>query len=307
MREELYYRLAGLAGVLLLVLLFRILVRRLMKERLAEDDERRYLLNKIVMAVSWVVVLLTVVWVLAGGGIGLGAVLGLGTLGVAYALQDIIASVAGWFVAVGGRGFSIGDRIRIGDTYGDVVDISLLRTWLMQVDPSQDRGQSTGILVSFPNNLLLRQPLFNFTTGTRYVWQELSFTITYESDWQAAEQILLEATKEIDIDRIIAEARREIRGMVGRFRVRFGTLTPIVYVWPGDYGVQLTLRHLTEARRRRIHRNLISRYVLRHFAEHPRIEFAYPTKRIIPTPPADEPGEPDVPESTPEHPSPDAG
>ena len=286
MSADLYFRLAWLAGVLALALLFRILVRRLMRGRLAEDDERRYLINKIVMAGSWTVVLLAVVWVLAGGGIGLGAILGLGTLGVAYALQDIIASVAGWFIAVGGRGYSIGDRIRIGDLHGDVVDISLIRTWLMEVDPSPERGQSTGILVSFPNNILLKQPLYNSTTGTRYLWQELTFTVTYESDWRAAEHILLEATKEIEIDRIIAEAKREIRGMVGRFRVRFGTLTPIVYVWPADYGVRLTLRHLTQARRRRTHRDLISRYVLRHFAEHPRIEFAYPTKRIIPTPAA---------------------
>jgi small-conductance mechanosensitive channel len=155
----------------------------------------------------------------------------------------------------------------------------------MEVNPADESGQSTGCLVGFPNNILLKGPLYNFTTGTRSLWQELSFTITYESDWQAAEQILLEATHEIDTEKLVDQAKEEIRRMVGRFRVRFGALTPIVYVWPADSGVRLTLRHLTEARRQRIHRDIITRHVLRRFSEHPGIHFAYPTQRIIPTPP----------------------
>lgn len=285
MPKDVYVRLAVLGGVFLLAVLLRLIARHIVRRRLPEDDQRRYTVNKIVAGVFWAMVLLGGALALAGGGIGIGAILGLGTLGVAYALQDIISSAAGWFVAIGGGGYRMGDRIRIGDVHGDVVDISLIRTWLMEVGLPNETGQSTGCLVSFPNNILLRQPVYNFTTGTRSLWQELSFTITYESDWQAAEQILLEATGEINTEELVAQAKEEIRRMVGRFRVRFGTLTPIVYVWPADYGIQLTLRHLTEARRQRIHRDVISRYVIRRFGEHPRIHFAYPTQRLIPTPP----------------------
>jgi small-conductance mechanosensitive channel len=285
MPKDVYVRLAVLGGILLLAVLVRLLAGRIVKRRLPEEDPRRYTINKIVAGAFWTILLLGGAFTLVGGGVGVGAILGLGTLGVAYALQDIISSVAGWFVAVGGGGYGMGDRIRIGDLHGDVVDISLIRTWLMEVNPANDSGQSTGCLVSFPNNILLKQPLHNFTTGTRSLWQELSFTITYESDWQAAEQILLEATHEIDTERLVAQAKEEIRRMVGRFRVRFGALTPIVYVWPADSGVRLTLRHLTEARRQRIHRDIITRYVMHRFGEHPRIQFAYPTQRIIPTPP----------------------
>jgi small-conductance mechanosensitive channel len=285
MREDVYLRVGVLAGVVLLAVLLRLVARHIIKRRLPEDDQRRYTVNKIMAGVFWALLLLGGAFAVAGGGVGVGAILGLGTLGVAYALQDIISSVAGWFVAVGGGGYGMGDRIRIGDLCGDVVDIALIRTWLMEVNPTNGSGQSTGCLVSFPNNILLRQPLHNFTTGTRSLWQELTFTITYESDWQAAEQILLEATREINTEELVGQAKEEIRRMVGRFRVRFGTLTPIVYVWPAEYGLELTLRHLTEARRQRTHRDVIARYVIRRFSEHPRIQFAYPTQRLIPTPP----------------------
>ena len=167
-----------------------------------------------------------------------------------------------------------------------MVDIGVLRTSVLSVQNVGDvEGQATGALRVFPNNLVLKASLENFTIGNEYVWNEINFLITYESDWKGAEGIVLAGADVIDVEHIVDQARKKMQLMRRDFRVRVGALTPIVYVKADNSGVLLTLRYLCGIRQVRTTSDRITREVMTRFFADPDIAFAYPTMRIVPTPP----------------------
>ena len=112
--------------------------------------------------------------------------LGILAAGLAFALQEVIGSIAGWVTIVTGRPFAIGDRIETGGIRGDVVDISVLRTTLMEIGNWLGGDHNTGRIVTVSNAFIFKEPLFNYSRHLHYVWDEIEVPITYESDWQQA-------------------------------------------------------------------------------------------------------------------------
>lgn len=270
----------------LLLLLLVFLLRRAALRKI-KDVDKQYFARKLIARVTVGVLVVYFGFVLlAGAHAGnIATIVGLLGAGLAVALQDIISSFVAWFFIIGPRGFDVGDRIRIGSVKGDVVDVGILRSVVLAVrDVGEVEGQATGALRVFPNNMVFKQPLENFTVGNEYVWHEIDFTITYESNWRKAERIILSAVNVIDTERIASEARGKMESMRRNFQVRVGALTPIVYVEVADSGVVLTLRYLCGVREVRGTGDRITREVLVRFSDTPDVALAYPTMRIVPTP-----------------------
>jgi len=270
----------------LLLILLAVLLRRAASRKI-EDVDQQYFARKLIARLTVAVIVVYFGFVLlAGAHAGnIATIVGLVGVGLAVALQDIISSFVAWFFIIGPRGFDVGDRIRIGDIKGDVVDVGILRSVVIAVrNVGEVEGQATGALRVFPNNLVLKQPLENFTVGNEYVWHEIDFTITYESNWRKAERIVLSAANVIDPETIASQARDKMQSMRRNFQVRVGELTPIVYAKTADSGVVLTLRYLSDIRKVRGTSDRITREVMSRFSETPDVAFAYPTMRIVPTP-----------------------
>jgi len=270
----------------LLLVLLAFLLRRAASRKI-KDLDQQYFARKLIGRITVGVLVVYFGFVLlAGARAGnIATIVGLLGAGLAVALQDIISSFAAWFFIIGPSGFDVGDRIRIGDIKGDVVDVGILRSVVLAVrDVGEVEGQATGALRVFPNNMVFKLPLENFTVGNEYVWHEIDFTITYESNWRKAETIVLSAADVIDPDTIASEARDKMQDMRRDFQVRVGELTPIVYVKSADSGVVLTLRYLCDIRKVRGASDQITREVMSRFSETPDVAFAYPTMRVVPTP-----------------------
>ena len=106
--------------------------------------------------------------------------LGVAGAGVAVALQDVLASIAGAFSIGFSKLYAVGDRVQIGDTRGDVIDIGLLRTTLMETGNWVSRDLYNGRIVRIPNSTVLKGSVFNYSQGFRFIWDEIKvvFTIT---------------------------------------------------------------------------------------------------------------------------------
>lgn len=200
--------------------------------------------------------------------------------GVALALQEVILCMAGWLVIMMRRPFEVGDRIEFGDIKGDVIDIEILQTSMLEIGNWVEADQSTGRIVKVPNSAVFKNPQFNYSRGFEFIWNELHILVTYESDWKKAEEIILRrATKQAEgMEEIV---KRKIKRMSRRYMIYYGKLSPIVYIKILDSGVELTLRYLTEARQRRSTEDELTRWILEEFARTEDIDFAYPTYRII--------------------------
>lgn len=158
--------------------------------------------------------------------------------------------------------YEIGDRIRINNLCGDVIDIGLLSTWLMEVSFNGVENQSTGRVVSFPHIWLSQHAVYNLTRGHPFLWDEIEFSFPPDVDG-AAVTVLLAGEAERVLHDEIEQARRAVRKLAENYASRNPPVTPIAYARlvqhvSGHQILVLTLRFSVEARRRReVHSRLV--------------------------------------------------
>lgn len=206
--------------------------------------------------------------------------LGLFSAGVAIAMKDLIMNIAGWAYIVTKGPFNVGDRIEIGETSGDVIDVQLFEFALLETRNWVDADQSTGRIVYAPNRMIFNEPLFNYSTGIPYVWDEIPIYVTYESNWKKAKAILLDIAKRHG-ESISEEAEASIKEASRKFMIFNAKLDPIVYTSIDNKNcVILTIRYLCGYRNRRDSAEKVYEEVLEKFLIESDIEFAYPTERV---------------------------
>jgi small-conductance mechanosensitive channel len=199
--------------------------------------------------------------------------------GLALALHQVLLSIAGWVLIILRKPFDLGDRIELNDVRGDVIDIKVFYTTVVEVGNWVEADQSTGRIVNIPNSFIFNESLFNYTSGFGYLWNEIRFLITFDSDWEQAKELVLAIAKEYSND-IQSEARRELDKMSKDYMIKYNNLTPITYVNIVDSGVQITLRYLTSARGRRQTEHRINEQILIAFQREENINLAYPSKTV---------------------------
>ena len=263
-----------LIGYLLVFLLVRIINVRVQNHR------TQHLVRKYVIYFLNLLIILFVVFIWIQNISSLTIFLSAVGAGVALALQEVILSFAGWFMILFRRPFDAGDRIEFGGVKGDVIDISMLQTSLLEIGNWVDADQSTGRIVNVPNSEIFKKASYNYSRGFEFIWNELKILITFESDWKRAQEIMISHALDRAEDRE-AIVKMKIKRMSRRYMIHYGKLTPIVYVDIKDSGVELTLRYLTEARKRRATQDEFARVILEDFEKEEKVNFAYPTYRIV--------------------------
>ncbi len=206
-------------------------------------------------------------------------IIGVILAGLALSLRNFFSNFVAWGVIVSGKGFKSGDRIKVGSVSGDVIDIGLLRTTIAEIGEWVDADQSTGRLISVPNKIILEKEIINFTQGYDFIWDELRILITFESNWERAEEIINEIVLE-DFNQKKEKIQERLKRVKRKYLLRYNYITPKVYVTIKDSGVELAVRYLVQARRRRTIEDTVSRTILLRFSKELDIDFAYPTMRI---------------------------
>ena len=131
---------------------------------------------------------------------------GLVAAGLAFALQKVITSFAGYFVILRGKTFNVGDRISMGSVRGDVIALNFIQTVIMEMgEPpavqSEDPGmwvrsrQYSGRIVTISNARIFEEPVYNYSRDFPYIWEEMHLPISYKDDRNRAEQIILEVVE----------------------------------------------------------------------------------------------------------------
>lgn len=186
-------RTATLALGLLLVLGVSELWRRAINRYVQDQRRRRQLLVLRRVVVSCAVVFaLTLGFITEFGSLATYA--GFVTAGVAVALQNPILSVVGYFFLIGRYGFRVGDRVTISGVTGDVLDIGLVRIYLMELSGLGLDAHATGRVVVFANAVVFQPAaLYKQMPGIDYVWHSVTLTLLADTDLQLAESKLHEA------------------------------------------------------------------------------------------------------------------
>lgn len=198
--------------------------------------------------------------------------------GLAVALHDSIANIAGFLFIMLRRPFEVGDRIEIDGVAGDVIDIRMFQFSLLEIGNWVDADQSTGRIMQVPNGKVLRSTTASFNKGFEYIWHEIPVLITFESNWKKAKAILEDIVDE-DAFVVAEEVERQVRRAASRYLIYSGKVTPIVYTTVRDSGVLLTVRYMTKPKTRRGTEQQLWEEILSRFAQNDDIDLAYPTIR----------------------------
>ena len=207
-------------------------------------------------------------------------IIGIFLAAVAISLRDVFSNIVGWLIILSSRGFRAGQRIGINGVVGDVIDIGILRTVIAEIGEWVEADQSTGRLVTVPNGMVLQHPVYNYTEGHDFIWDEFKVLVTFESDWQKAEKIISEYAAKDFIEKK-EHIQQRLKSVRKRYLLRYNYISPNVYVTISDSGILLTLRYLVRARRRRTLSDVLARDILVKFSREHNIDFAYPTVRIF--------------------------
>lgn len=291
-RLEQFGSLIGIGKYVLIIALVLFFERMIRIQFIAKitDDNRRYRITKTFGALVYGIAILWLLSVVYSKNPNMLASVAIIGAGVAIALQDIVKDIVGWFVIVQNQLFSRGHRITIGQITGEITDYGLLRTSMLEIgtprigEPQQVL-ERTGKLLSLPNAIFLTQAITNHSTTSGYVRAEMRFTITFESDWRKAKEII-ESILEEDTAAFSFEDNRQIRIQTHRYFIPHRTSGNQVYVDIATDGIELTLRFTVPIGERRPVVSGMSQKILDAFEKEPSIAIAYTTYRIIPTQPS---------------------
>ena len=250
-----------------------------------QNRTRRYASMKIFTTAVYMVVIIWILGRLFAEHPGILTSFAIVGAGLAVALSDVVKDLIGWVVIVQGRRFSLGQRITVGGVTGDVIDIGLLRTTILEVlTVGAADLERTGRTIYIPNWHVLSYALTNYNTTSDFLKAEIFVTITFESDWRKAREHLQAILKE-ETGGYMEKAKRQSVARTQQFYYLAEIPTPIVYTDLGSDGVQFTLRfHVPVGERRVVITNISEKILERFAAETPPILLAYKTSRVFSTP-----------------------
>jgi small-conductance mechanosensitive channel len=236
-------------GVFLIRSAFRLLKRKLPLR--FEFGDQRYRVRKIVTAAAYAIILAFITILFADRLKQVGFAVGLFGAGVVVALQDVVASLGG-FVAIGFSNlYRVGDRIQVNETKGDVVDISVMRTTIMETGKWVSGDLYNGRIVRIPNSTVLKGLVFNYSQGFRFVWDEIRIPLTSESDHSYAREMLLRVGEET-VNDYLSEAQDAWKQVVDNYRVEHPSLEATVTLQVSSGSLEFSLSYIVDYARRTI-------------------------------------------------------
>jgi small-conductance mechanosensitive channel len=235
--------LAKILGILLAAILAIMAIRRLF--RLA--DRHRLHQGQVIAAVAvQFMAVLFILLVMFGPPSQLSTIIGLTTAGLTVVLGNIIVSFFGWFALMGKNGIRVGDWVEINGVGGEVIEIGLLKTVLLESGNLTDTGHPTGRQVAFSNSFAMNGHYFNFSTAGQWLWDELEVTLPATEDaYVLAEDIrkLVEQEREADF----AQAAQDWERVTSRYGTRSFSAKPTVNLRPSGNGLKVIVRYITHA------------------------------------------------------------
>lgn len=276
---------AAIIGVLIINFVTGI-VKRYISNRI-KTAEDRYHVRKVITFIGYFLIFIFLLAVFYQRLRGLTIAFGLIGAGVAFSLQRVVASIAGWLAITTQHFYGIGDRIQVGEITGDVVDISLLRTALMEIGEWVESDLYTGRIVFIPNGNIFDTPVRNYSGSFPYLWDKITVPVKYGSDYDLAEDILQNAANDIVKDYIDDAGAAWVKAM-RNFVINKAKIEPMVLLEANDNWIEFTLRYIVPYDRRVITRGKLFMKILREFDKtNGKVTFASQTFQVVGVPPLD--------------------
>jgi len=237
--------LSIILGIVLIGIFFDDWLKRLLGKT-SLDRRQVQTMRTVARVALQVLAVLMILLVVFGPPSQLGTFLGLAGAGLTVALKDFIVGFIGWFVLMGKNGIRLGDWVEINGVTGEVVELGMFHTVLLETGNWTDSGHPTGRRVTFTNSFAIEGHYFNFSTSGQWLWDELQIVLPAGKDpypiVDAIQKKVVEATAES-----ARQAEAEWQKTARSRDMRSLTAAPAINVKPIAGGIEIGVRYITRA------------------------------------------------------------
>ncbi len=242
------------------ILILNYFVRRALSNSV-KNNSNKYRARKAVNLLAYLLLISVVLFVYSDKLGNIGVALGVAGAGIAFALQEVIVSLAGWLNMMIAGTVSVGNRIKVGDVKGDVIDIGILTTTIMEIGDWVQGDLYNGRLVTLSNSFVFKEKVHNYSGEYPFLWDEIQFPIRTESDHREARVIFNKVLTEVCGD-YAKHSRVEWKNLANKYRVEEAQVDPMVTLEVNENWILFTLRYIVDFKRRRSTKDVIFTRIL---------------------------------------------
>jgi small-conductance mechanosensitive channel len=249
-----------------------------------DNVDNRYKAKKSGSFLGYIITIIFITIVYSNKLGGLTVAFGVAGAGIAFALQEVIASFAGWLAIMFGDFYKTGDRVQLGGIKGDVMDIGVLRTTIMETGQWVDGDLYNGRIVLIANSYIFKEPVFNYSGDFPFLWDEIKVPIQFGSNYEKAKQIILNVGLEVAGD-LTLESKEKWNSLQKKYLLENAQTEPMVSLIANDNWVEFTLRYVVRYNKRRATKtDLFTKLLQQIEATNGEVKFASATFQIVETP-----------------------
>ena len=217
-----------------------------------DSSKKEYLFAQRIKVISNILKVLTVIFIWAKYINNILTLITFVSAAFTIALREVIFNYfAGFYIKIK-KPIQLEDRIEIDGIIGDVINIKLMNFEVLEVDTSRKRGQSTGIVVNYPNAIVFKEPLKNYSKAFKYIWDEITIRIPLDTDVNKTKKILYKIVNNNDIIKSIPnKMKNQLSNIHIDYRIYYNQYEPIIYTEIVENHIELQIRYLIHPKKAR--------------------------------------------------------
>jgi small-conductance mechanosensitive channel len=269
-------------GFIIIWFLVKLIQKKLFNK--INDIDNRYKAKKIGSFVGYFFTIILIGITFSDKLGGFTVALGVAGAGIAFALQEVIASFAGWLTIMFGGFYKTGDRVQLGGIKGDVMDIGVLRTTIMETGQWVDGDLYNGRIVLVANSFVYKEPVFNYSGDFPFLWDEIKIPIQFGSNYKKATEILENCGKEI-VGNLTEKSKEKWTVLQQKYKLEDAQTEPMVSLIANDNWIEFTLRYVVSYKKRRATKTALFTNILEKIeSSNGAVKFASATFQLVEAP-----------------------
>lgn len=255
MQNQIIERLLIILVGVLFIFLITFYLKKIISRRVSNADHK-YRSRKAINVLGYLLIVAVVLFVYSDKLGNIGIAIGLAGAGIAFALQEVITSIAGWINIMTTNSIKIGQRVKVGDVKGDIIDIGVLKTTIMEIGDWVDGDLYNGRITELSNSFVFKEPLQNYSADYPFLWDEITIPIRTESDFNFARKIFSDVATEV-CGKYAENSKVVWTKMTDKYRIEDADVQPLITLTFDENWITYTIRYVVDFKKRRSTKDLL--------------------------------------------------
>jgi len=249
LNEDLFQRLLIISISIIFIYLLIYYIKKTITKKIT-DVTNKYRARKTASIFGYILILSIVLFVYSDKLGNIGIAFGLAGAGIAFALQEVITSFAGWLSILLTGQIKIGQRVKIESIIGDIIDIGVLKTTIMEVGDWVNGDLYNGRITTISNSFIFKSPVQNYSGDYPFLWDEINIPIRTESDFQLAREIFTKVTEDI-CGQYASDSLKTWSKMTDKYNIENAKVEPMISLKFDENWITFTIRYIVDYKLRR--------------------------------------------------------